>query len=109
VELRDYLNRIPEHETLAEFCQKVETFRELRPQAVEILPIMCALDELIWAKELAGRLPQVSLDLFAAICTEMSIYSGIDERLNEEKQKLPIVISTISRFARWSCLITRQC
>src|SRR6476659_7947026 len=32
-DLRDYLNRIPEHETLAEFCQKVQTFRELRPQA----------------------------------------------------------------------------
>ena len=90
-ELRDYLNRIPEHETLAEFCQKVETFRELRPQARgNFADHVRTLDELIWAKELAGRLPQVSLDLFACrYALEMvNLLARIDERLNEEKQKL---------------------
>ena len=90
-ELRDYLNRIPEHETLAEFCQKVETFRELRPQARgNFADHVRTLDELIWAKELTGRLPQVSFDLFACrYALEMvNLLGRIDERLNEEKQKL---------------------
>ncbi|HJX92349.1 MAG TPA: UvrD-helicase domain-containing protein [Pyrinomonadaceae bacterium] len=89
--VRDYLNRIPEHETLAEFCQKVEMFRELRPPARgNFADHVRTLDELIWAKELAGRLPQVSLDLFACrYALEMvSLLTAIDERLNEEKQKL---------------------
>jgi len=89
--LRDYLNRIPEHETLAEFCQKVETFRELRPQARgNFADHVRTLDELIWAKELTGRLPQVSFDLFACrYALEMvNLLGRIDERLNEEKQKL---------------------
>jgi ATP-dependent helicase/nuclease subunit A len=90
-EVRSYLNRIPEHETLAEFCQAVQMFRELRPQARgNLANHVNALDDLIWKKELAGRLPQVCLDLFASrYALEMvSLLTRIDERLNEEKQKL---------------------
>ena len=49
-----------------------------------------ALDTLFWDKELQGRVPQVCLDLFARqYALEMvKLLTRIDERLNEEKQKL---------------------
>ena len=90
-DVRNYLNRIPEHETLAEFCQAVELFRGLRPQARgSVADHVQALDELIWGKELAGKLPQVCLDMFASrYALEMiSLLTEIDKQLDQEKQKL---------------------
>ena len=89
--VREYLSRVPEHETLAEFCRAVETFRELRPQARgNLADHVRTLDEVIWGKELSGRLPQVCLDLFAGrYALEMvNLLDSIDKQLNEEKQKL---------------------
>jgi len=88
---RKYLDRIPEHETLAEFCQAVELFRELRPSARgNLADHVRTLDELIWEKDLLGRLPQVCLDMFARrYALEMvNLLTVIDARLNEEKQKI---------------------
>ena len=49
-----------------------------------------SLDELLWEKDLRGRVPQICLDLFAKqYALEMvMLLTHIDERLNEEKQKL---------------------
>jgi len=44
----------------------------------------------VWEKDLLGRVPQVSLDLFAKqyALEVVLLLTRIDERLNEEKQKL---------------------
>lgn len=89
--IRAYLEHIPDHETLAEYCQALELFRALRPQARgNLAEHVHALDEIVWGKELLGRLPQVCFDMFASrYALEMiNLLTEIDRRLNEEKQKL---------------------
>ncbi|MBC8028664.1 MAG: UvrD-helicase domain-containing protein [Pyrinomonadaceae bacterium] len=81
---------IPEVENLADYCRSIEGFRSLRPPArAELKPYVNALDQLIWEKDLAGRVPQISLDLFARdyALELVNVLSRIDERLNEEKKK----------------------
>jgi ATP-dependent helicase/nuclease subunit A len=88
---RVFLERIPQPETLAEFCHRVETLRELRPTARgNLADHVHTLDELIWNKELLGRLPQVCLDLFASsYALEMvNLLTVIDAKLVEEKHKI---------------------
>ena len=91
-DVREYFNRIPEHETLAEFCRAIETLREeLRPSAAgNLADHVRTLDEVFWGKELSGRLPQVCLDLFAGryALAMVDLLESIDKRLNEEKHKL---------------------
>ena len=90
-EARKHLTSIPSHETLADYCRLVEGFRVPRPALRgSVADQVRALDELIWAKELKGRVPQVCLDLFASqYALEMvNLLMRIDQRLNEEKQKL---------------------
>jgi len=85
------LRAIPSHETLADFCRLVENFRARRPQArAPVADHVKALDTLIWGKELQGRVPQVCLDLFARqYALEMvNLLTRVDQRLNEEKQKI---------------------
>ena len=88
---RDLLATIPEHETLADYCRQIETFREVRPPArSDFAELVKVLDSLVWAKNLGGLVPQICLDLFASrYALEMvSLLTRIDQRLNEEKQKL---------------------
>ncbi len=69
----------------------IEGFRKVRPQARgDFKEHVQALDALVWEKDLLGRVPQVSLDLFAkTYALEMALLlNRIDERLNEEKQKI---------------------
>src|ERR1041385_8282483 len=90
-EAKKSLTSIPSHETLADYCRVVETFRDPRPALRGALAEhVKVLDELIWAKNLQGRLAQVCLDLFARqYALEMvNLLLRIDQRLNEEKQKL---------------------
>ncbi|HEU4794652.1 MAG TPA: 3'-5' exonuclease, partial [Pyrinomonadaceae bacterium] len=90
-EARRLLTSIPSHETLADYCRLVEGFRGPRPALRgSVADQVRALDELIWAKELKGRVPQVCLDIFARqYALEMvNLLLRIDQRLNEEKQKL---------------------
>ena len=85
------LKTIPSHETLADFCRLVESFRAHRPQARSpIAEHVKALDLLVWEKNFQGRVPQVCLDLFARqYALEMiSLLTRVDQRLNEEKQKI---------------------
>ena len=90
-EVQKLLTTIPSHETLADYCRAVEAFRAPRPALRgPVADHVRALDELIWARELKGRVPQVCLDLFARqYALEMvNLLLRIDLRLNEEKQKL---------------------
>ena len=85
------LKTIPSHETLADFCRLVENFRAHRPQArAPVAEHVKALDALVWEKNFQGRVPQVCLDLFARqYALEMvNLLNRIDQRLNEEKQKI---------------------
>ena len=90
-DVRSYLNQIPEQETLAEYCQAIESFRGLRPaKRGDLVDHIAELDELVWGKELSGKLPQVCLDLFASryALEIVNLLTVIDQRLNEEKQRL---------------------
>jgi ATP-dependent helicase/nuclease subunit A len=90
-DLRPLVEEIPEVDALADYCRAVEGFRKVRPQArAEFKEHVQALDALVWEKELLGRVPQVSLDLFAkTYALEMALLlNRIDERLNDEKQKV---------------------
>ena len=85
------LTTIPSHETLADFCRLVESFRAPRPAArAPLADHVKALDALIWARDFQGRVPQVCLDLFARqYALEMiNLLTRVDQRLNEEKQKI---------------------
>ncbi|MEP6920853.1 MAG: UvrD-helicase domain-containing protein [bacterium] len=89
--LEPFLQTIPSPESLSDYVRAVESFRSVRPSAVSNLkPYVHALDELIWEKDLGGRVPQICLDLFARqYALEMAhLLDRIDERLNEEKQRL---------------------
>ena len=91
LDLQPLIQAIPEVDALADYCRAVEGFRKSRPQARgDLKPHVQALDELVWEKDLLGRVPQVSLDLFAKqYALEMVLLlTRIDERLTEEKQKL---------------------
>src|SRR5215207_1166492 len=91
-EAQKLLKTIPSHETLPDFSRLVESFRAHRPQArPPVADHVKALDELVWGKELQGRVPQVCLDLFARqYALEMvNLLLRVDQRLNEEKQKIP--------------------
>ena len=90
-EAQKLLQTIPSHETLPDFCRLVENFRAHRPQArAPVADHVKALDSLVWGKELQGRVPQVCLDLFARqYALEMvNLLLRVDQRLNEEKQKI---------------------
>jgi ATP-dependent helicase/nuclease subunit A len=88
---RSSLDAIPEHDTLADYCNSIEAFRKHRPSAAgRLKDHVRVLDELVWADELVGRIPQLCFDFFASrYALEMiSILTRIHERLNEEKQRL---------------------
>jgi len=90
-EAQKLLKQIPGHESLADYCRLIENFRAHRPQArAPVADQVKALDSLIWGKELQGRVPQVCLDLFARqYAREMvNLLLHVDQRLNEEKQKI---------------------
>src|SRR6185503_4977828 len=66
-------------------------FRKPRPTAAgKLTEHVKLLDELVWGKDLTGRVPQICFDLFASrYALEMiSLLTRIHDRLNEEKHKL---------------------
>jgi ATP-dependent helicase/nuclease subunit A len=90
-EFRSIISTIPDADSLADYCRAVEGFRKVRPTALGNLKEMVQkLDQLVWGEKFRGAVPQVTLDLFAKqFALEMvNILTRIDERLNEEKQKL---------------------
>lgn len=90
-ELQPAIQSLPDIDNLADYCRTVEAFRGVRPQARGDLKLhVIELDRLVWEKNLLGRVPQVALDLFARdyALELVNVLTRIDERLNEEKQKL---------------------
>ena len=89
--LRSFLQTIPGPESLAEYCQAIEDFRDVRPSATgSIAGRVKALDELIWEKPLKGRVPQICFDLFAKnyAAAFIKVLRRIAERLEEDKARL---------------------
>ncbi|HEV7476030.1 MAG TPA: UvrD-helicase domain-containing protein, partial [Pyrinomonadaceae bacterium] len=89
--LQPILSTIPEVEAIADYCRAIEGFRKARPSAIGALKEHIeTLDALVWEKELGGCVPQICLDLFAKqYALELALLlNRIDERLNEEKQKI---------------------
>lgn len=89
--LRPLVSTVPEVDALADYCRAVESFRKVRPRAQgDLKEQVQALDSLVWDKDLLGRVPQVSLDLFARqYALEMALLlRRIDDKLHEEKQKM---------------------
>ncbi|MDQ3666721.1 MAG: UvrD-helicase domain-containing protein [Acidobacteriota bacterium] len=89
--LQSLVQEIPKPDGLADYCRAIEGFRKVRPSAIgDIKPHVTAMDELLWEKNLLGRVPQVCLDLFAKqYALEMvMLLTHIDQRLDEEKQKM---------------------
>lgn len=76
---------------VAEFCEAIQQFREAaRPTASgKIADLVKALDELIWEKNLRGRVPQSLIDLHAKrYATELiKVVAHIERRLDEEKRR----------------------
>lgn len=90
-QLEQLLKKTPTPETLADYCRSVADFRKLRPNAQgSFTEGVKTLDELIWEKELAGRVPQLCLDRFAQdyALELIHLLIRVDERLEEEKHKL---------------------
>ena len=90
-ELEQLLRKAPSPETLADYCRAVADFRKLRPNAQgAFVEGVKTLDELIWEKDLAGRVPQLCLDRFAQdyALELIHLLIRVDERLEEEKHKL---------------------
>ena len=88
---RSFIKTIPESETLADYCNEVQAFRNYRLDARgNLKDYVRRLDELVWGPDLVGKVPQVCFDLFASrYALEMiSLLTRIHDRLNEEKQKI---------------------
>ena len=81
----------PKSRRLADYCRAIEGFRKVRPQAAgRLKEHVEAIDALVWEKELAGLRPA---DCAGSVCQtirprDSAAAAQIDERLNEEKQKL---------------------
>jgi len=89
--LRSRLQNIPGPETLAEYCQAIEGSRGARPNKSGALASMVdALDELLWAQPLKGRVPQICFDLFARhySIAFIDVLRSIARRLEAEKARL---------------------
>ena len=90
-DLEQLLRKAPTPETLADYCRAVTDFRKVRPNAQGAFTEgVKTLDQLIWEKDLAGRVPQLCLDRFAQdyALELIHLLIRVDERLEEEKHKL---------------------
>lgn len=94
--VRELLQQLPTHETLADYCLKIESLRQFRPDKTALGDLAGTIDDLLWgnvskrANDYSGLIPQICFDYFAQVyALEMvNILTTIDKRLNEEKQKL---------------------
>jgi ATP-dependent helicase/nuclease subunit A len=93
---REILETMPQHDTLAEYCSKIESLRQFRPDKTAIGDLSSTIDELLWGpvskrvNDYSGLIPQICFDYFAQVyALEMvNLLTSIDARLTEEKQKL---------------------
>jgi ATP-dependent helicase/nuclease subunit A len=90
-QLLEVLAAAPESKSPAEVSEAIQEFREAtRPSAQgKIRELVQALDELIWEKNLRGRVPQIFFDLYARRYTQelVKVVESIERRLDEEKRR----------------------
>lgn len=89
--LRELLAGATESNSPAEICEAIQEFREAtRPVTQKKLgELVKALDELIWEKNLRGRVPQILFDLHASKYAEelVEVVEHIERRLDQEKRR----------------------
>ena len=89
--LHDLLASSRESSLPADFCEAINKFREAtRPSTQpKIRELVRSLDELIWEKDLRGRVPQIFFDLYASRYAQelVGVVEGIERRLGEEKRR----------------------
>ena len=89
--LRELLNGTAELNSPAEVCEAIQEFREAtRPAAQKKLgDLVKVLDELIWEKNLRGRVPQILFDLYARKYAQELVedVARIERRLDQEKRR----------------------
>ncbi|HXT65024.1 MAG TPA: UvrD-helicase domain-containing protein [Pyrinomonadaceae bacterium] len=86
----------PSEKSIAQYCQAIEDFREIRP-AKNVISQIVAIDDLLWGDDtndrLAGRLPRIGFDLRAKdySLAVLTLMQDIERRLDEEKQRLSVL------------------
>jgi ATP-dependent helicase/nuclease subunit A len=95
-ELRAVLETIPEYGAVGDYCAAIERLRLFRPDKTALGDLAGELDELLWGNvskrpnDYSGLVPRICFDLFAQryALEVVNVLTRIDERLDEEKQKL---------------------
>ena len=89
--LLELLADAPASKSPADFSEAIQQFREAsRPGAQgRIRDLVQALDELIWEKNLRGRIPQIFFDLYARRYAKelVKVVERIERRLDDEKRR----------------------
>ncbi|MGQ0762747.1 MAG: UvrD-helicase domain-containing protein [Acidobacteriota bacterium] len=96
--VRALVSQTPSEQTMAQYCQAIEDFRDVRP-AKNVIKKIDTIDRLLWGEDstaddrLAGKLPCVGFDLLAKdyALAVLDLMQEIESRLAEEKQKLSVV------------------
>lgn len=95
-QLRKSLEKIPEHESLEDYCSLFEELRAHRPDKNAVGDLSIALDDLLWGhvskrnNDYSGAVPQICFDSFARVFAleTINMLSRIHDRLNDEKHKI---------------------
>lgn len=78
-------------ESPAEVCEAIQEFRDAARPSVQprLRELVQALDELIWERNLRGRVPQILFDLYATRYAQelIEVVGSIERRLDEEKRR----------------------
>jgi ATP-dependent helicase/nuclease subunit A len=89
--LRELLTASPESTTPAEVCEAIQEFRDATRPNVQpkIRELVQALDELIWERNLRGRVPLILFDLYAKRYAQelIDVVGSIERRLDDEKRR----------------------
>jgi ATP-dependent helicase/nuclease subunit A len=94
--LREMLETIPAYDAVGDYCAAIERLRLFRPDKTAVGDLAGELDDFLWGNvskrpnDYSGLVPRVCFDIFAQqYALELTnVLTRIDERLNEEKQKL---------------------
>ncbi len=93
--LRTIIAKLPKEETIANYCQAIEDFWEVRPKKGSN-PLVPAVDALLWGEDsktddrLAGKVPTIAFDSLAKeyALAVLNLLEQAERRLDDEKQKL---------------------
>ncbi len=89
--IRRLLTADPESLPLRDYCRELIAFRSARPTAQGVLKeTVGRLDDLVWAKDLGGRIPKLWFDLRAVNYARnvIELLRSVDQRLSIEKRRV---------------------